>query len=299
MSTSTYTLTGFEQVAVDALVEHPDAGVPMDEADYAALERAIRETGAIRHPLLVLETPLPDGRRQVIDGCHRLKIALELAYKTVPCAIARDDDPLATVISSVVDGRKRTTGQRVLFYLERRWGAVWAFQEESMEILKAGGRLSANRADHAEHSPGAIAELLKCSEKDVRAGIELLACLREGLGPRRLGTRMEQTEAHREALERIRGRVVAGSMRIRTWLPAFWGEVTTRSTPPEFADHRAPHRTLTTLGTVWERWHTLNPLVQAEAKKVYMRTLLLLPDALVGLTLEMLQERAGKRNGRT
>ena len=98
------------EVATAKLKPHPfsqEAFPDLPQEEYRALKNDIKEKG-IRQPLEIL----PDFR--IIDGHHRLKIALELGLVTVPCVVRDLDEKGAhlAILTANLLRRQLTPEQR-------------------------------------------------------------------------------------------------------------------------------------------------------------------------------------------
>ena len=115
----------FEMVGVGRLRAHPEALMPIDAEDAAAIERSIREVGVLT-PLIV------NPEYEILDGVNRWKQAQAAGVEQVPCII-RDADPKVVVAECLSARRKTSTGTRVLVYLEANWKRVKWAQKEGAE----------------------------------------------------------------------------------------------------------------------------------------------------------------------
>ena len=87
----------FELMEIEVESLHPNPWNPnrMSEEMYHKLRAYIRREGMVE-PIVV--RPLDDGY-QILGGYHRWRIAKELGYETVPCAVVDLDDRRAKVLS--------------------------------------------------------------------------------------------------------------------------------------------------------------------------------------------------------
>lgn len=249
-----YEIVGYERIDMDKLEPHPLAAqIPMDDADRSSLMQSVTEVTAILQPLLVEEEAQSSGKRRILDGVNRWKTAMELKHAGgIPCLLVRGADAAAVVGASLTAGRKRSTGQRIMIWLE-------AHRAQVLEAARLGGGRVANMS-HARNqacienlpkhssecfgSPSgcsaiAIAERLKCSQEDVLAGIDLLQTLEEKRVPIKAGKQDDETKArYLESVAQQRLAILSGSSGIRTWSRAVMGKHHTKGLKKAEPDYR-------------------------------------------------------------
>jgi len=118
------------------LTVHPAAHAVPDLIlrQYAALKASIERRG-IRQPLLA------DAENRVIDGRHRLKIALEIGLEAVPVVVVADDDAAMLACDAAVARRNLTASGRVLvLYMAHPMLARGGVRNGSLANLKKGAR---------------------------------------------------------------------------------------------------------------------------------------------------------------
>ncbi|MBP8654944.1 MAG: ParB N-terminal domain-containing protein [Kiritimatiellae bacterium] len=235
----TYKITGFNWLDRTQLKPHADAQLPMAPDDQMALERSIEEGGLIQ-PLLVLDKPDKlDGLFEVVDGCNRLDKSTD---GKLPCVLIQCDNVREVALTCLGTGRKRSTGQRIMAYLEMHKREVVKAAE--LGAQKAAGNPSAVSRDTAQISgvfanftSDAIAATLSVSKKDVLLAIDLLMCLEKKCTvPQRVGSLVTPTreldlkdkadKVYFDCLKLTHANVMAGSTPIRRWKAAQAGKST-------------------------------------------------------------------------
>ena len=214
----------------------------MGDDDKFALDRSIDEGGLIQ-PLLVLDKPNKDGRYEVVDGCNRLLVSMQ---NELPCVLIQCDNVREVALTCLGTGRKRSTGQRIMAYLEMHKREVVKAAEMGAEI-NAGGKaphgiaVSRDTAKlsgvFANFTSDAIAETLSVSKKDVLLAIDLLMCLeKKCTAPQRVGSLVtpareldlkdKADKVYFDCLKMTHANVMAGSTPIRRWKAAQAGKST-------------------------------------------------------------------------
>jgi ParB/RepB/Spo0J family partition protein len=84
-----------QEIAVGRLEPNPWNPNRMSDEMYHKLKQYIRREGLVE-PIVV--RPVADVY-QILGGYHRWKIARELGYETVPCAVVELDDRRAKILS--------------------------------------------------------------------------------------------------------------------------------------------------------------------------------------------------------
>lgn len=220
-----YWVKGFNVVQIDRLHPHPDALMPMDDQDKICMSTSIADRGVIQ-PLLVIERLSPvKGEActyEVVDGCNRLEMARAAGISELPCMMIETDNVKAVVMECLGTGRKRSTGQRVMAFLELHKRKVLQVAEIVGDGCHRGKKkASVGHVTHREipkeldnFTAERIAERLGVSRKDVGMGIELLR---------------EEAAAEKEDAPKflnVRMMLLSGSLSIRRWRPAMAGKWT-------------------------------------------------------------------------
>ncbi len=247
----TYKITGFNWLERTQLKPHPEAQLPMGDDDQAALAQSIEEGGLIQ-PLLVLDKPdKTDGLFEVVDGCNRLEKSTE---DKLPCVLIQCDNVREVALTCLGTGRKRSTGQRIMAYLEMHRREVVKAAE--LGASAKGGNSSGVSRDtpklsgvFANFTSEAIAATLSVSHKDVLLAIDLLMCLeKKCTAPQRVGSLVtpareldlkdKADKAYYESLKIVHGHVMDGGTPIRRWKSARAGQdsQSERRTPIDYAD---------------------------------------------------------------
>jgi hypothetical protein len=227
-----YEIVGFEMVPVSKLEPHPQAAeIRMDNEDRSNLERSIRESAAVYQPLLVTNAVNGDGMRLILDGVNRWNVLrADNPNALAPCSLVRGGDSGEIVLAALAFGRKRSTGQRIAAFLQLHKREVRLAYEYAKNVTS---RLSGvhvtgreNIGEFADFTAEAIAERLSCSDKDVRAGIELLRCIEDRLvvWERSANVQPDFTPEYEAGLKDIHSRIMQGATPIRTWKAAFQGK---------------------------------------------------------------------------
>lgn len=234
-----YKIVGFDWLERTQLKPHVDAQLPMGADDQVALGQSIEEGGLIQ-PLLVLDRPdKADGLYEVVDGCNRLERS---TVGKLPCVLIQCDNVREVALTCLGTGRKRSTGQRIMAYLEMH----------KREVVKAAELGAAARAGNssgvsrdtpkisgvfANFTSEAIAETLSVSHKDVLLAIDLLMCLeKKCTAPQRVGSLVtpareldlkdKTDKVYFDCLKITHANVMAGSTPIRRWKAAQAGKST-------------------------------------------------------------------------
>jgi ParB family chromosome partitioning protein len=90
-----------QRIAIDLLVPHPQNCNRMDEGTLRKLRRHMERTGRYE-PLTVRPHPQEDGKYQVLNGHHRLRVLRALNYEEVLCTVWDMDDGAVHVEASHV-----------------------------------------------------------------------------------------------------------------------------------------------------------------------------------------------------
>lgn len=247
----TYKIVGFDWLERTQLKPHAEAQLPMAPDDQMALERSIEEGGLIQ-PLLVLDRPdKADGLFEVVDGCNRLE---KSADGKLPCVLIQCDNVREVALTCLGTGRKRSTGQRIMAYLEMHKREVVKAAE--LGAAAKGGNSSGVSRDtpklsgvFANFTSEAIAATLSVSHKDVLLAIDLLMCLeKKCTAPQRVGSLVtpareldlkdKTDKAYYDSLKIVHGHVMDGGTPIRRWKSARAGQdsQSDKRTPIDYAD---------------------------------------------------------------
>jgi hypothetical protein len=229
MQTTDYTIIGLQEIAKEKLSPHPAAQIPIDQEDQESLRRTIIEDGLVQ-PLLVMEDK--DHRNQflIVDGCNRFEQSKELR-SSFPCLVIETDDPRRVVLTCLSGGRKRTTGQRIIAFLEQHKAEVlsaWRINSgkgENYRKTYSGGYppLDSEATTIRDYSAAGIGEHLRCDRKEVAKLIELLVTLDTGKYTDGQEHVQEVDEEMRKAIELQRTKVYQGSPTWRRWKSAVQG----------------------------------------------------------------------------
>ena len=235
-----YQIVGFEWIEKARLKPHPEAQLPMAPDDRQALANSIEAAGLIQ-PLLVLDkADRTDGRFQVVDGCNRLESSP--ADGRFPCVTIHCDNVREVALECLGTGRKRSSGQRIMAYLEMHKREVLKAAEMG-EKMAAGNPSAVSRdtaqiqGNLANFTSESIAKTLSVSKKDVLLGIDLLQCLKKKVtAPQRVGSLVtpareldlkdKADKVYWDCLKATHANVMAGSTPIRRWKAAQAGKST-------------------------------------------------------------------------
>jgi len=230
-----YRSVAFEWIDLAKLQEHPDAAaVPMDDEDRAELAESIEELG-VMDPLKVIA----DGDRYlVVDGCNRLTKLRGMGAEKTMCQIIETDDIQSVVNACLASGRKRSTGQRLIVYLEANWQAVlsaWSINQEKGENYRIARNLSKVSRETLGGEKGddhwsaqAIAKRKHWCRDDVLCGISLLLAQDpEGARPFASVAGIP-VEKYVGAAREQRQRVLSGGVPIRRWRSAVGSRAQTK-----------------------------------------------------------------------
>ena len=292
MMKAAFEVVGFEMVDPKFLVPHPAAEVPIDAEDVASIERSIAEH-EILHPLLVSEEGA-EGFRRIFDGVNRWKTALRMKMEAVPCLVVRCENPAMIVAESLAAGRKRSTGQRILVFLEAQREAIMEAREKGRQISKGGAANFKNVQQNAgvsfetpeslNFSAGRISTLLKCSKPDVVSALELFEALHTGTVPDNLssGRRAHGAdEGELAGLREQRNQVLSGHSPVRAWKRAFFGKQATEGVARAEIQYASVFdRGLSSLITALPKWTSFSHGDKAIFEEKFAKMLNMLPDDL-------------------
>lgn len=250
MSKSDYEIKGFEWICGMNLEPHPDAIIPMDQEDTDFLADSVRENKVLL-PLLVSADKNKAGNHLIYDGVNRWKNTMP-KNEMLPCILANVPDPRSLALTCLGTGRKRSTGQRVMAYLEMNRLPVLKVAEIVGDGLVPGVRVKSMAGQMTGHeipkklqdfTAENIAHKLGVSDKDVRLGIELL--------------RAEEAaeESQKEPFQKQRFALLAGGGSIRRWKAAVGGRTATAGQAkgdPKYAELAL--RSMVSLLTVFKNW---------------------------------------------
>lgn len=267
-----YKIVGFEWITKTQLKPHPDAQLPMSPEDRLGLGRSIEEGGLIQ-PLLVLsKQDKLDGAFLVVDGCNRMESGP--AGQKFPCVMIECDNVREVALECLGTGRKRSTGQRIMAYIEMHHKEVVKAAELGAEISAGGKAPHGIAVSHetaklsgvlANFTSDAIATTLSVSKQDVLLAIDLLMCLeKKCTAPQRVGSLVtpareldlkdKDDKVYFEALKHNYANVMAGSTPIRRWKAAQGGKVATAEGRPEIDYAELFREGLNHLRTAAKHW---------------------------------------------
>jgi hypothetical protein len=259
----TYSIVSYQQIPTDKLDPHPEALIPIDSGDSASIDDSVAENGYVIQPLLVTERTY-DGHHLIVDGVNRWKAAKASTLIDVPCLLIRCSDPRAVVAECLATGRKRTTGQRIMVYLEANKDAVlsaYAINLGKGEIYRKSSNASrealASHKGANQYSIESISEHLHCSREDVRAGVELLIAQTATEVPSTLSDHHKDLDMakYRKSAADKRLEVLSGSIGIRRWAPAVAGKATNGGKGKADARYDQLSRSAAvTLKNVFDQW---------------------------------------------
>jgi hypothetical protein len=289
-----YEVVGFEMLDPNDLTPHPAADIPIDDADVASIGRSIFEQG-ILHPLLVSEAANDDANRDIYDGVNRWKTALAQGLAEVPCLVVRCSNPAMIVAESLAAGRKRSTGQRILVFLEAHKQAVLEAREMGRKMQGNIQSQLRNRQQNAgvshdtpgglDYSPEAIATLLKCSRKDVVSALELFEALHTATVPecRSSGEPAHAAdEAELAVLAERRNGVLCGSEPVRTWKKGLFGKIKNGGQGRADVDIFCTlKRSLLSLNNQLPKWRQLSHDEREGVEMLFGKMMSVLPDDLL------------------
>jgi hypothetical protein len=238
---------GFKMVSVKSLVPYSGAAkIPMDQEDVESLAASVEELGAVVVPLIVSAKTDSQGRHEIYDGVHRWNIARTAGMTDVPAVMIETSDPQAIIATCISIGRKRTTGQRVMLFLEAHKREVLAYRESvsgGQSNLKKGKEISGppnggpgKIRDFERFSAIKIAFRLRCSTNDVEPGI-LLLYLIETKDFKALLGEYGAPDGFYDYLCAQRDMIISGSQAIRKWKSAAMGRATTVDAPRKSIDY--------------------------------------------------------------
>lgn len=261
-----YDITGFELLDPNKLDTHPDAEMPIDEEDYQGLLDGIRDNGIVT-PLLVVG-------KKVIDGCNRLRAAQELKLPKVPCLMVKCDDVRTVSAETLIRGRQRSTGQRIMAYLELHLDeALKQYRED-----RGGGAPMSRDTGAREYSQKAIAERLRVSNKDVGIALELLDALHGGKHPM---TNRALSEKQKIAASEVRFNLLAGCGAIRRAWSAVAGKTATKHAARAATNYDAVLRgAVASLKNAIEHWDHVATATVAEIEPTWAEILENLPEPM-------------------
>ena len=268
-----YRIVGYEVLKAGSLKPHPDVQLPMDEEDKVALGESVGEQGILQPLIVSKEKDKADGRRFIYEGVNRWKTRIESA--DVPCLLVECDNPRELALTFLGVGRKRSTGQRIMAFLE-------VHRKEVLKVaamVSGEGRTAHQQRDRAGHVTGtvitgvlanftaeAIAEKLHVSAKDVGLGIELLQCIEQKrtaswdrgslhLEGEALDMEADKGKEYHKALKKVHLGLLAGSTPIRRWKPAVGGLAKTEGKPRPKIDHgKLGYNAILTIKNTIKNW---------------------------------------------
>lgn len=247
-----YKIEGFKVISWDELEAHPDALLPMDAEDSAVLGDSIDEHKVLL-PLIVSAELNTNRKHWVYDGVNRFR---KSGSVMLPCILAHVPDPRAFALTCLGTGRKRSTGQRVMAYLEMNRDAVLQVAEIVGDGLVPGVRVKRMAGQMTRHeipkkfedfTAEAISEKLGVSDKDVKLGIDLMQS--EQAAP----------EAEKQPFQKQRLALLAGGGSIRRWRAAVAGRKADQHGRADVNYADVMERSLKGLRTCLQHWGELRP----------------------------------------
>lgn len=277
-----YVIVGFERIPVSGLEPHPDVMLPMDDEDREALGSSVGEMGVLQPLIVSAKARKEDGIREIYEGVSRWRSFAEgngsLDYE-LPCILVEADNPRELALTFLGVGRKRSTGQRIMAYLEMHKHQVL----QVAELISTGDAKRVSR-DQAGHMTGSvipkkledftiesIAKKLRVSTKDVGLGIELLTCIDKKrtaswargsitVPGEDLDMGTDAGKDYLRSLKDVHLGLLAGSTPIRRWKPAVGGRSKTEGKERAPIDYAANAcRALRTLINAIEHWDQVKP----------------------------------------
>lgn len=272
-----FKVVGHQKIAVEKLHAHKAAMRPIDEEDKAVLADSVKNFGVIEDPIVMKSG---DGWA-ILSGCNRVRDAKAAGLAEIICKVIETDNP-AAFVSELLCGRKKTSSQRILSYLELNADIVLETHDSAEERQTAGLKkgqkpqcfsVGAN-APTGENQAGfwtsrGIAERLHCDHKDVDAGINLLFCLKNPAALHEAAkasihrdhdvkrTPEQIDAAFKDTVFEIR----CGATGLRRWQAAMMGRLTTENAPggklpTDFFD--LAQRSAVSLASVFRNWHNVS-----------------------------------------
>jgi len=292
--TAAYEVIGFDMINPALLTPHKAAEIPIDDSDVASIDRSIGEHGTL-HPLLVSAEEDEQGIRFIYDGVNRWNTARKRETEKIPCILVKCDNPAMIVAESLAAGRKRSTGQRILVYLESHKDAVLAAREKGKEVSKGGVANFTKRQQNAgvshdtpegvDFSVEGISTLLKCSNKDVVAALELFEALHTETVPACVSSREPAHAADKDELKVIQERrngVLRGSEPVRTWKKGLFGKIKNGGQGRADVDiFNTLKRSLLSLGNQLPKWQQLSHDEREGVEMLFDKMMSVLPDDLL------------------
>ncbi|HMO03922.1 MAG TPA: hypothetical protein PKC67_02455 [Kiritimatiellia bacterium] len=282
----------FRIMRAGQLEPHKDAILPTGDDDRESLDDNIKENGPA---VCLVISAVPDkatGLYQIHDGITRWKAVIdqEGPEGKIPCnlAVVKDAKKFALICMSI--GRKRSTGQRIMAFLEMH-------RKEVLKVaaMVAGqGRMSQQIRSRAGHVTGtvitgvlanftaeAIAAKLHVSDKDVRLGIELLQCIEQKLtaswdrggihvAGEPLDMEKDDGKDYLKALKKVHLGLLAGSTPIRRWKPAVGGLAKTEDRQrPEINYGKLGYNAILTIKNAIKHWDKVSSTDKQSIARVW------------------------------
>lgn len=231
-----FKVAGHHKIAVEKLHAHKAAMRPIDEEDKAVLADSVKNFGVIEDPIV-----MKSGEGwAILSGCNRVRDAKAAGLAEIICKVIETDNP-AAFVSELLCGRKKTSSQRILSYLELNADLVLETNDGAEERRTGNLRKGQCSSEVAHATSGknpagfwtadGIAERLHCVRDDVFAGIELLRAMKTGEVPINIWrdedikpTEEQVNESFRETVFDIK----CGASGLRRWKAAMAGRLTTK-----------------------------------------------------------------------
>ena len=284
---NSYTIVEYKSLPVTKLKEHPAAKIPIDEEDTASIVQSVKKNGVLV-PLLVSAEP-DNGQHWIYEGCNRVDAAIAACRPEVPCLLVETDAPRAVALECLSAGRKRTSGQRILAYIESNKKAVLKAREHGKKVSE-GGKSPKNPTNVAvpnetakpDFSCAGIAKHLRCSKEDVIAAIALLECIeRRKTIPDQFDIESDADDKYVEELKEEHLLVLSGHAPIRTWKRGFQGRHAAKGQPRKPVNYKK--RGVAALGSlnfIFSNWNKIPKSEQTEIVKTWREVMESKPEGL-------------------
>lgn len=230
----------FKTIPLTDLQPHPEAEkIGMDDEDALSMVESVAELGVMD----ALKVIRHSHGYQIIDGVNRWKTIKKTGAAEMLCQVVEVEDAKQIVMACLASGRKRTTGQRILAYLEEHKEPVLKVAEIVRDVDQRVSRIPfySQPAGHATgreisgdlqyFTAEAIAKRKGISDKDVRLGIELLLCLEKRITHQSHYLAAQDggkpaTEEYMAEITKVKNSILQGSAPIRRWKASVAGKMT-------------------------------------------------------------------------
>ena len=96
----------YQEIEIDKIIIPEDrARATFTQEQYNELKASIKEHG-FNVPILV--RPLPDGKYELIDGEHRIKVVKELGWTKIPAVVTTTDEKRASILNFLANTARGT-----------------------------------------------------------------------------------------------------------------------------------------------------------------------------------------------